>query len=133
MPKPTAAQMTAVIDEFGELSRKAALFKPTADRLEALKEEIRSWYADQPGDFTTQVSGQLYDVQVGPRRNERKVSNMAKLFRLVGRAAFLARCSFPLKSIDELFAGKPTPFLVEDRTGNRDIKAVARMPLQKAA
>lgn len=127
-------QRAAIIDEYGELERKIAAFKPVADRAAALKKEIASWYEHQPADEVFVAEGKLYNAQVSAKALERRVFDMPKLFSLLGRNRFLEFCKVSLAAIDQHVASEKHPaFLHSERSGNRTVKTVAISPAQKAA
>ncbi|GAC1699960.1 MAG: hypothetical protein NVS9B4_00430 [Candidatus Acidiferrum sp.] len=125
----------ALIDEFGELDRQVAAFRPTLDRRLALAAEIQNWFVDLGPEEAATLEGRLYTLQVSACAHQRKIVSMKKLFRRIGQSLFLNWCTFPLTAIDRLLTGADTSDLViEARTGNRTIKAVARAaPKQRAA
>lgn len=124
-----------IVDEFGELERKVAEFKPTRDRHEALKKQIAGWFEATPADQPDQVEGQVYVVQASPRANQRLITSIPKLFRRLGQKLFLEVASIPLKAIDaHIPASEHESFIVEKRSGSRSIKAVLKNPaVPKAA
>jgi hypothetical protein len=123
-----------VVDEFGELSRQIAAFKPVIDRHKVLEREIASWYdSDNPAE-AYEIEGSVYTAQVSARKRERRIVDMGKLFRHLGKLDFIRWCTFPLSAIDKLIASDlQSEFLTEERTGSRSVKAVAKAPLKRAA
>lgn len=115
------------IDEYGELKRQEALFKPASDRLKQLREEINGWYANEPADKPVTVHGRLYILTLTPRENERSIVSMAKLFTAAGRTTFLRLCRFPLTAFDQLKL--PAELVTTARTGPRTISAVPKSPM----
>ena len=117
-----------LIDQYGELDRQVQQFKPIADKHAKLKAVIKSWYDDQPGEASAIAAGRLYEVQVSARENERTWSSMAKVYRAVGGCtAFLKICSVAIKAVEEAIGkSKAEALLVEERTGSRRLKVVAK-------
>jgi hypothetical protein len=130
----THAKRTAVIDEFGEIQAKIDVFKPTRERHAELREQIASWYENEPVARPYIEEGRKYVLQVSACTNERSIFSMAKLFKLLGVETFLKLCKFPLAAVD---AGVPkishSEFLEESQTGPRQIKVVAKASKEKAA
>ncbi len=113
-------------DRFGAVDAEVQRFKPTAKAHEACRHEIQALYETAAAGDGFKLLGQKYEVQIGPRDNERKVSSMAKLMKALTQAVFLLHCSFPMKIIDALLPGEKQKDLVATaRTGSRPVKAVA--------
>lgn len=124
------SERTAIIDKFGELDRKVREFKPFADQHEKLKKQIQAWYDGEPADSSHVAEGASYSVQISARGNERTITNILKVYRLLGLQIFLDHCSIPLKHIDKLIdPGKHALFLTEAQTGTRRLIAVAKARL----
>lgn len=93
--------------------------------LEALKNQIRGWYASEPPELEITASGNEYTVILSPKAKERKITNIRKLARKM-KDAFWAACTVPLGAIDRFFP-KPedrADLLAESQTGSRTVKAV---------
>jgi hypothetical protein len=94
---------------------------------ETLRKQVETWFESYPAgrDFT--VSGDFYDVQVGPKQLVRKVLDMGKLFKFLGATRFLQFCSFPMSAVDaNLSAEEQKEYIEAQRTGRRTIKPVLR-------
>jgi hypothetical protein len=123
----TRAQRRAIIDEFGGLQHEVEAFKPTRERYEALSKEIRGWYEKESGEQPYLEEGARYVLQVSAATNERTITSMPKLFRILGIDAFLRFCRFPLAVVDvEVPAPRHKDFIAEAMTGPRKLKAVAK-------
>lgn len=125
-----------IIDEFGELDRKVQEFAPTAKRHEALKSQIKTWFENHPADQELTEEGKLYTLQVGARAKERRIASLAKVFKALGANKFLGICSVGLKALeDALGKDKAAGYIVEDQSGSRRLKVVAKaaQSLPKAA
>ncbi len=118
----TTSERQGFVDEFGELSRRVTEFAPVAARHKQLKELISSWFEDSPSEPCS-AQGKLYRVDLGPRSNERKITNMRKLYRLIGVSKFLDWCTFPLSAVDRLTTDTSS-FLETTQTGPRKVTAV---------
>lgn len=126
-----ASAHAAIIDEYGELSRRVAEFKPTIDRHKKLKDEIESWYALKPAGEAFVEHGEAYSVQLSARAHERTIISMDRLYKRLGKTRFLEWATFPLSVIDKLFAN-PGEILKSERTGHRKVEAVARVAAKAA-
>lgn len=118
----TNEQLRQCADEFGELSRQKAAFAPVETRLKKLKEIFAEEYADQPGEMC-EIEGRIYRVQITPCALERKITNMRRLYRLLGVSKFLEWCTFPLSAVDRLTADQSS-FVETTQTGPRKVTAV---------
>jgi hypothetical protein len=122
------------VDEYGELCRQVAAFKPVLDRQKALEREIASWYDEQAPEEAYEVEGTVYTVQISARKRERRITDLPALFKHLGKLEFVRWCTFPLSAIDKLIdKDLQSEFLTEERTGSRTVKAVAKAPLKRAA
>jgi hypothetical protein len=134
-PTDTQTQREAICDEFGELKRKEAEFAPTATRLKTVRDIIATWIPkDHPADLGSSFSGNLYTVNVSMRQNERTPSSMTKLLNFLGPKKFLSLCKIGVGALEDLL-GKAiaATWLSEDRTGPRNITAVAKARPDTAA
>jgi hypothetical protein len=123
----------AIIDEYGELSRKVREFKPTADRAAALGKTIAAWYDDKPAEDAFTASGELFTVQVSARAQKRFVSNVFRLSRILGKR-FYELATIKLEDIDKFVAPELHPnFISASRAGNRRVEAVAKGAAARAA
>jgi hypothetical protein len=131
----TPAQ-TALIDEFGELYRENQAWAPKEKRLEALRQIIRSWYPDLAADRTEVAYGTLYELQIGEKPIEKTWVSMAAVYKAAGGLkAFLKICTVTFKALSGVLGNPAAEALqIEERTGQRKLKAVARViELPKAA
>ncbi len=124
------ARRLAIVDEFGELERQIAEFKPKTERHKALKEQILSWYADLDGAATAQAEGRRYSVQIGTRQNQRTITKPWKAWALLRRAIGLDQVmelvTIPLAAIDRYIPAEQHAWILsEARTGARKVVAVA--------
>ncbi|MDZ4796592.1 MAG: hypothetical protein SGI92_00410 [Bryobacteraceae bacterium] len=117
----------ALIDEYGELERRLAEFKPVADRAAAVKKALSSLGDSHPADQPLALEGAHYTVHLSPKAIERKVFDIDKLWATIGKSKFLQFCRFPLAAIDQHVASSLHPaFLLAEHSGNRTVKAVAK-------
>jgi hypothetical protein len=130
---------SAIVDEFGELDRRVAEFKPQLKRYEALKAQIRTWAEKIPAADSVEYAGTRYTAQLGPREMKRTVIDKLKAFtilkKVLGLKGALAVVTIPLeKAVDAHIPEAQHKLIVkEERTGSRDITAVAKAVPAKAA
>ena len=130
----THAKRQAVIDEFGALQAKVDEFKPTRERHAELREQIAAWYEKEPATRPYIEEGRKYVLQVSACTNERAITSMSKLFKLLGLETFLKLCKVPLGSVDACVPKeRHSEFLVASQTGPRVIKTVAKALKERAA
>lgn len=126
-------ERAAIIDEYGELSRKVKEFKPTADRAAALGKTIAAWYDDRPAEDSFTAAGERFTVQVSARSNKRFISNMVKLARILGKR-FYEVAFVRLEDVDKFVDPALHPkVLGSSRCGNRRVDAVAKGAAARAA
>jgi hypothetical protein len=126
--KPTEGPRAAIIDEYGELKRQEAAFQPTADRLKYLRSVIAGWIPDtHPAEEGIEFHGLRYEVHATARANERRVANLAKILKFLGREKFFSVCRVAVGALEEaLGKAAAAPWFVSERTGPRTISAVAK-------
>jgi hypothetical protein len=120
-----------LIDEFGELNRQVQLFQSKADRHEFLKKLIRSWFDNDPAGEIAVATGHVYEVQFTPKAKERPWTDMFKLYRALGRTAFLSICEVALGEAEKLLGEiKVASLVTEALSGSRRLKrVVSRTPV----
>lgn len=122
------------IDRFGDLDLKVQLFAPTAEEHELLKKKIEAAVATKPGDLPAQVQGHRYELQLSARRNKRTITNVTKVFSLLrkrlGLAGLLSLITIPFgEAVDKhMTDAEKAGLIVEERTGSRSVKVVAKRP-----
>lgn len=110
----------AVIDEYAELL-------PLVRRAEELRSQIVSWYADAAAEQEYLVDTGQSVLGVSPRKFQRKIADIGKLFRRLKHGVFLDHCSFTLTALDRcLPESEQADFIVSDRTGAREIRCWAK-------
>jgi hypothetical protein len=116
-------------DQFGEKDRAVQVFKPTADRHKALREEIELRCESKPADQEIFISGYHYRAKASPKQNETtlpEASTLHRMFRAV-KADFYAACSVRIAAVKEAL-GEATfeGIAIKERTGYRRISAVLK-------
>lgn len=135
-----AVDRAALIDELGR--RHGELSKAEREhekRIADLKDLVRGW-ADADGLGAGQSRlylGTRYAVQVGARKNRRRIVSLLHLFAIWGRDKFLSLCSVSLGDADEnLTPAQRAECIAEDQAvGERDVKPteLAAGAISKAA
>jgi len=120
-----------VLDEFGELSRRIAEFKPNVDRRDEIKAEILSWCADVSPEKGTIFEGQKYSVHVGACKIKREIVNKFKcwslLRKVLGLKAVVEKITIPLeKAVDAYIPVEQHKLFLVEKPGSRDVSAVAK-------
>lgn len=117
----------AVIDELGRLEAEIDKLKPKVERAKVLDREIAQWCDHLPPDQEKAIDGEHYAAVVSRRDNQRRIVSLGKIFRTVGQAKFLEKCTLTLKALDSLIhREKQAGFVTEERTGKRTVKLVRR-------
>lgn len=131
---PTQEERRAKVDRYGELERQIALVDPAVTELKALKEEIEGWHAGDVSDKPVMETGNLYRIQMSPRRRERillakkKVWNALKA--VIGLDALIALIDIPLGAAVDRYLPKSVQagLVHEERSGYRTFAVVALQP-----
>jgi hypothetical protein len=128
------SERRALADKAGAAFIEAERAKPAVKAWDEARKQIQVLYDSSPADQPFTLKGDKYEIQIGPRENERKITSMAKLFKAVTQKVFLDHCSFPMKIIDALLPGdKQKDLVLQARTGTRPVKAVPLATENKAA
>lgn len=122
-----AAALASLIDEYGDLDAKVTLFKPTLNRHEEVRKLIQGNFVASLAGASYTEHGTRFTCIVGPRENERKITDMRKLAKIL-KDRFFAICSVALKKLDaEGLSDEQLKGLVtQDRTGTRSVKVVPK-------
>jgi hypothetical protein len=122
----------AIVDEFGELKRRIQEHKPDVDRAQALAKIIQSWYQHEKPEQAFVAEGEAYTLQVSPRGMVRTITDLWRVYRILGKDKFFELAHVGLSYIDaEIPAEKHAAFLVQSQTGDRRLVAVAKSPQKK--
>jgi hypothetical protein len=116
-----------IVDEYGEIRRKIAEFKPVPDRGTVLAGIIQGWFADLPAAEGSIADGYRYQVHISPREKQRSILDIAKLYRLFGVKRFLQLVKIPLEVLEkELPAADHGKYIGEAKTGKRRLTPVIK-------
>lgn len=122
-----------LFDEYGELDRQVKLFKPIADRHEAVRKAINVRVADRrPAKESFVLSGALYDLQVSARRKESFWKSKAAIWKLLGGMKGLVHWDVSKDTVKEAakLSDKQVDALrSDDQTGYRNFIVVQRAPV----
>ena len=117
----------ALIDEYGELARKVLMHAATAARFELLKGQIKAWFDSAPCDADGDVDGVLYRIHVTARERERRVRSMSELYNAIGLEKFLEVATVTIGALEDAIGKtRAAAFVVEEQTGSRRIKPIAK-------
>jgi hypothetical protein len=120
-----AVALKALADKAGAAFIEAERAKPAIKAWDDMRKQVQALYDASPEAANFTLKGDKYEIQIGPRENERKIPSMRKLFKAIKEAVFLEHCSFPMKIVDALLPGeKQAGLVVTARTGSRPVKAI---------
>jgi hypothetical protein len=133
-PVLTPDERRDLADRAGAAYMEAQRAKPAIKAWETLRPQVQALFDTEPKDKDFKLRGAKYELMIGPRENQRKITSMRKLAKAL-KDAFFDHCAVPLKIIDVLLPGeKQKGLIVEDRTGSRPVEAVTLpTPEEKAA
>jgi hypothetical protein len=120
----TAKARAAIVDEFGEISQKMALWAPPmnphAQRFAELQLQILSWYQNEPAEKKFIAEGTRFRVPVKARKLHREVINIPKLLKIWGMKRIAELWEPPLNVVErEIPKDKHSLYILEECTGNR--------------
>lgn len=112
----------AIIDEYAELDKKIAPWKPAFARHKELRETITGWYDELPAADTFEAKGKKYTITVSPREFQRKIVSMTKVKAKLGLKRFLTLCGFTLKNLDaHIPTSEQKGMVIREQTGHRSL------------
>lgn len=129
---PTRAQK---IDRFGVLDAKYRLWKAEEPEYEALKEEIKGWYANFPAGQAVSEDGARYKVILTPCPNV-STPDIPKLIKKFGQAGFRKLVVVYKTAVKKALEAMKEPadeetvdsYFETSRTGSRRISVILRAP-----
>lgn len=121
----TAKEKRAAIDAYGALHKQQ---KEIESHLALLKAQLfATMPADYPAGEAFTLEGDEYLVIIKAAEWKRTILDIAKVIRRVGRDAFIAACTFPLKALDELIPeGEREKYVSREQTGPRKLEVVKK-------
>ena len=116
-----------LIDEFGCLEGKIAQASGFVKRREELRKQFLEWAEHVPPKQGIDIEGVGFCVAVSPRRPERVILSMPKVFKAMGEKRFFEECSLSVKAIEDSVPAAAFAKLVEERPiGRRTVTATRR-------
>jgi len=111
------------------LKKKASDAEPWRQELKDLSEEIQKHYERNPADVPIRARGEMYFIDLTQREYKRTITDPQKAFdalkRAMGLTALVKAIKFTFKLLDQhIPAEKQAAFVLQERTGSRDIDAV---------
>lgn len=121
----TAKEKRAAIDAYGALYKQQ---KEIEAHLVILKGQVMAQLpADHPAGEAFMVEGDEYTIVIKAAEWKRTILDIAKVIRRVGRDAFIAACTFPLKALDELIPeAERAKYVSREQTGPRKLEVVKK-------
>ncbi len=101
MPTPAAVAPEVERAEADEYAKLVELTAPLNSRKEVLRKRILARFPNLTPAETAVVSGNDYDVEIGPKGPERKVAGLAALCKYLSPKRFFALCSFTVGAVEE--------------------------------
>jgi hypothetical protein len=121
-PKPKPDPTSKLVDEFGLVDEQLAALKK---RHAQLRDCLLTTNDDAEAHYT--LVGTVFEVEISAAGWERRITAMPKLIRAIGRKAFDAACTFPLRAFDALIPEtEREKYIRETRTGPRKVSASRR-------
>lgn len=116
------------VDELVVLSKQVEDFKPVNKKYLALRKELlETAEPEYTAAENILMSGTLGQVQWGPKADERTITDMRKVHKILGDAAFYALVKIGLTDLDKYLTPEQKKMVVKtDPTGSR---AYSFMPL----
>lgn len=127
----TAKEKRAAIDAYGELYKQQ---KEIEGQLAILKPQIMGMLpANHPPGEAYMVEGDEFTIVIKAAEWQRKIMDMARVLKRVGRAAFLAACTFPLRALDELVPDEAerANLVSREQTGPRKLEVIRKFHAAK--
>lgn len=127
----TAKEKRAAIDAYGALHKQQ---KEIEAHLAILKAQVMAQLpADHPAGEAYLLEGDEYSIVIKAAEWKREILDLAKVIRRVGRDAFIAACTFPLKALDALIPdeGERAKYVSREQTGPRKLEVVKKFHAAK--
>lgn len=130
-PIPIDSALRIKLDRCGLLLEDYRRHKPWIDELEKLKKEIRATCANEAAELPVRLEGGVYYIDLGPRENEKRITDKAKAFAALRKAMSMEKLiealEYTFKLLDRWV---PEPlqkkFVIKELTGSRTITAVRK-------
>lgn len=126
-------ELGRLVDELGPLLEQLEAVKPAGKRADAIKEELRRLYDSAPAAASASIPGTIYSAIVSPRRME-NIVNPVKLFKLIGKGAFLDIAEVTVKAFEGVVPLVKRGGLIDtDRTGSRTVTTALNSQVAKGS
>jgi hypothetical protein len=123
-----------LLDEFGTLEAKIAKLQEYASRREKLRKQILEWVESLPPKQGIDLQGGQFCVAISPRRPERVIQSMPKVFKALGKKQFVELASISAKELEKHLNAEAYARLVKkEPIGWRTVTATARAKVAHAA
>jgi len=121
------SQRQKLVNEYIALDQEIDAIRPKLLRHEKLREIILDWYRHVPGEEEITVPGGTYDILVSSRDRLRVVTaeGKAKLYRLWGSKAFIAKAHMYLKALPDP-KDEAGLYTVQTSIGSRHLRVASR-------
>lgn len=129
------ADRASVIDELGDLrsalavdaAEYAAKVSVRQARAAALEAAVLGWYDGEPPEAEAAPAGEKYVAEIGPKGNRSSIISISRLYRRLGRVAFMANAEIPLGKLRTLLGKEEiSKFIATERTGARSLRLSPR-------
>jgi hypothetical protein len=122
------------IDRYGELQRLVDLHKPVVAEHKSLKEKLEAVYEQLAAEKEFVAEGNLYQLRVGMKKNEREITNKSRLKRILSALKIFDQVwTVALGVIDKHVPEEQHKlFLIQERTGHRELRPVLKEAVESA-
>lgn len=116
---PAVDPRAALVDELGDLQAQAA---PLNARIKELKGLLTLEFVGKAPETAFHVFGARFEMTLSACKKVRSITDMLRLFKILGVRKFLENCSFPLAAVDEhLTLPERAAVLTESRGSTREM------------
>ena len=123
------AEAAKLADQLGSLQDEVKAAKKvvkTAGELSKKIQELCEAHINGPEGSKT-ILGEAFTVLIGPRVTERKITDMQKLYEMMGHETFLALAAIKMGDIDKyLSKHQQGQCISANKTGSREFKIVPK-------
>jgi hypothetical protein len=126
MPRSSQQRaISALVDQLGHLDLEIAALKEKQAEASLLRAELVARLGLEATQALS-VNGQQFVAQIGEQQMKRKITDMPRLFAILGKRKFVEHCSFPLGALDKLTNPlERKEILEQERNGARSWKTFA--------
>ena len=125
--KSAAAEQAAVVDRLAEIAKKLAKLDPLLKEKAELEKGLREAAEDVAPDEIVTFEGTDFNFVLSAQREERRITDMKMVRKLMGNETFMEVAKVTLKDIDNILSGEEREKVLESgRTGSRTGKLVPK-------